>query len=321
MRLIGLAVILGLGLTLAPLGAEAQQAGKVHRIGVLHPGTSQTASTEAFRRGLRDLGYVEGQTVVIQWRWAAGKPELYRDLAIDLVRSGVDVIVAAHSQSALPAKHVSPTTPIVVAGAGDAVRDGLVESLARPGGNVTGLSLMIPELTPKRLQLLKEVIPTLSRLALLRSPIRMVVSVGPKVPTAGIPLTVRVGVLDGKNAVSGFRTTALVAAPSLGLKALQEKLKSQLADTRPGPVPGGDDMPMDIRKLLALRNRLLARTGKDVFATVSGPLTFTAGAVSSGQFAATQQQGSYNLAVVATGNAPVSGGRFVRKDQVSVLVR
>jgi Mg-chelatase subunit ChlD len=155
----------------------------------------------------------------------------------------------------------------------------------------------------------------------VRSPIRMVVSVGPKVPTAGIPLTVRVGVLDGKNAVSGFRTTALVAAPSLGLKALQEKLKSQLADTRPGPVPGGDDMPMDIRKLLALRNRLLARTGKDVFATVSGPLTFTAGAVSSGQFAATQQQGSYNLAVVATGNAPVSGGRFVRKDQVSVLVR
>jgi putative ABC transport system substrate-binding protein len=170
MRRIGRAVILALGLTLAPLGAEAQQSGKVHRIGVLHPGTSQTASSEAFRRGLRDLGYVEGQTVVIQWRWAAGKPELYRDLAIDLVRSGVDVIVAAHSQSALPAKHVSPTTPIVVAGAGDAVRDGLVESLARPGGNVTGLSLMIPELTPIRLQLLKAVIPTLSRLALLWNP-------------------------------------------------------------------------------------------------------------------------------------------------------
>jgi ABC-type uncharacterized transport system substrate-binding protein len=151
-------------------GRAEYKAGKAHRIGVLHPGTSQTASTEAFRRGLRDLGYVEGQTVVIQWRWAAGKPELYRDLAIDLVRSGVDVIVAAHSQSALPAKHVSPTTPIVVAGAGDAVRDGLVESLARPGGNVTGLSLMIPELTPKRLQLLKEVIPTLSRLALLWNP-------------------------------------------------------------------------------------------------------------------------------------------------------
>jgi putative ABC transport system substrate-binding protein len=111
MRLIGLAVIYTIGLLAAPLAAEAQQAGKVYRIGVLHPGTSQTSSTEAFRQGLRELGYVEGQTLTIEWRWAAGKPERYFDLATDLVRSGVDVIVAAHTQTALAAKGATQNRP------------------------------------------------------------------------------------------------------------------------------------------------------------------------------------------------------------------
>ncbi len=154
----------------APLAGEAQQSGRVYRVGVLHAGTSQTASTEAFREGLRNLGYVEGQTLVIEWRWAEDKPQRYRDLAIDLVRSGVKVIVAAHSQTALAAKQVTHTTPIIVAGAGDAVKDGLTESLARPGGNITGLSLMVPDVVPKRLQLLKEVTPRLSRVGLLWNP-------------------------------------------------------------------------------------------------------------------------------------------------------
>jgi ABC-type uncharacterized transport system substrate-binding protein len=149
---------------------EAQQVGKVYRVGVLHPGTSQTSSTEAFRQGLRDLGYVEGQTLVIEWRWAGGKPERYRELATDLVRAGVDVILAAHTQTALAAKHVTQTIPIVMAGSIDAVREGIVESLARPGGNITGLSMMVPELVAKRFQLLKEVVPTMSRVALLWNP-------------------------------------------------------------------------------------------------------------------------------------------------------
>jgi putative tryptophan/tyrosine transport system substrate-binding protein len=162
--------LLGGSILAAPLVVEAQQTGRVYRVGVLHPAASQTASTEAFQQSLRILGYVEGQTLKIEWRWAEGKPERYRDLAIDLVRSVVDVIVAAHSQTALAARHVTQTTPIVVAGAGDAVVDGVVVSLARPGGNITGVSLMVPDLVPKRLQLLKEVTPAASRVGLLWNP-------------------------------------------------------------------------------------------------------------------------------------------------------
>ena len=170
MRLIGLAVVLAVGLALAPLAAEAQAAAKIPRIGVLHPATTQTLGTEAFLRGLRDLGYVEGRTLGIEWRWAAGKPDRYRQLADDLVRLEVDVIVAAHAETAMAARQATRTIPIVMAATVDAVREGLVTSLARPGGNVTGLSLMIPELTPKRLELLKEIVPGLSRVALLWNP-------------------------------------------------------------------------------------------------------------------------------------------------------
>jgi putative ABC transport system substrate-binding protein len=170
MRLIGLAVILTAGLTFAPLAIEAQQAGKVPRIGVLHAGTSHTQSTEAFRRGLRDLGYVEGRTLAIEWRWAEGKPDRYPALAAELVSLGVDVIVAAHAETTMAAKQATRTIPIVMAASGDAVGAKLVTSLARPGGNVTGLSLMISELAPKRLELLKEIVPDLSRVALFWNP-------------------------------------------------------------------------------------------------------------------------------------------------------
>src|SRR4030095_2502725 len=168
MRRIGLAVALAVSLALAPPAASAQL-GEVYRVGVLHPGTSQTSSTEAFRQALRELGYVEGP-LGIEWRWAAGNPERYPDLATDLVRSNVDVIVAAHGETALAAKRATQTIPIVVAASVDAVQEGLVVSLAPPGGNVTGLSTMIPELTPKRFELLKEIVPGLSRVALLWNP-------------------------------------------------------------------------------------------------------------------------------------------------------
>ena len=148
-----------LAVVATPLATGAQQPGKVPRIGVLHTGTALTASTGAFRQGLRDLGYVEGQTLAIEWCWAAGKSDRCRDCAAQLVRLGVDVIVAAHADTALAAKQATRTIPIVMAASGDAVGSGLVASLARPGGNVTGLSLMIPELTPKRFELLRRLLP------------------------------------------------------------------------------------------------------------------------------------------------------------------
>ena len=160
---------LALGLLASPLVADAQQAGKVARIGVLAQGSSTDAPHigEAFRQGLRDLGYVEGQNIVIEYRWAEGRAERLPDLAVELVNLKVDVIVAGGTPAPLAAKHATRTIPIVMGGAGDPVGTGLVASLARPGGNVTGLSTLTPELGRKRLQLLKEVVPGVSRVAVL----------------------------------------------------------------------------------------------------------------------------------------------------------
>lgn len=155
----------------APLAVEAQPAaGKPSRIGVLDVGglASNEANLSAFRQGLGDLGYVEGQHFVIEYRSAEGRAERLADLATELVRLDVDVIVTRGSPAALGAKHVTDTIPIVMASSGDPVFDGLVASLARPGGNVTGLHLMIPpETAGQRLRLLKELMPGLSRVGVL----------------------------------------------------------------------------------------------------------------------------------------------------------
>jgi putative ABC transport system substrate-binding protein len=125
---------------------------------------SNEANLSAFRQGLRELGYVEGQNLVIEYRSADGRAERFPDLATELVRLKVDVIVTRGTSAALGAKHVTETIPIVMASSGDPVFAGLVASLARPGGNVTGLHIIVPpELAGKRLQLLKEVMPGLSR--------------------------------------------------------------------------------------------------------------------------------------------------------------
>ena len=154
-----------LALLAVPLAVEAQ----VYRVGFLGSAPASTAPhlLEAFRQGLRDLGWVEGRNLVIEYRWAEGRPEQLTDLARDLVRLNVDVIVSAGTPGPHAAKHVTRTIPIVMMAAGDPVASGLVASLARPGGNVTGLSLMAPELGGKRLQLLKEVVPGLSRVGVL----------------------------------------------------------------------------------------------------------------------------------------------------------
>jgi ABC-type uncharacterized transport system substrate-binding protein len=125
---------------------------------------------QAFRLGLRDLGWIEGKNISIEYRYAEGRNDLLADLAADLVRLKVDVIVATAPPDALAAQKATKAIPIVVAAAGDPVAFGLVESLARPGGNITGLSQMAPELTGKRLELLKEMVPKLSRVAALSNP-------------------------------------------------------------------------------------------------------------------------------------------------------
>jgi putative ABC transport system substrate-binding protein len=159
------------GLIAAPLAAEAQPARKVPRIGFLVAASASDSAyarlIEAFRQGLRDLGYVEGRNIVIEYRYADGKSERLPALAAELARLKVAVIVSHGTPGPLAAKQATSAIPIVMTSAGDPVASGLVSSLARPGGNVTGLSLMVPELGGKRLQLLKEILPGLSRVAVL----------------------------------------------------------------------------------------------------------------------------------------------------------
>jgi putative tryptophan/tyrosine transport system substrate-binding protein len=165
------AFVTGLGAVLAaPFGAGAQQAGKVARIGFLEQGASPSGSDsvrEAFRQQLRELGYIEGQNVVFEYRFAEGKAERLPDFAADLIRLKVDVIVGGGTLGPLAAKRLTSTVPIVMAAAGDPVGTGLVTNLAKPEGNVTGLSNLSAELTAKRLQFVKDIVSGLSRVAVL----------------------------------------------------------------------------------------------------------------------------------------------------------
>jgi putative ABC transport system substrate-binding protein len=154
-----------------PLAARAQQSGKVARIGFLGATSSESGwakrRVEGFRSGLRDLGYLEGTNIVIEYRWADERYERLPELAAELVRSNVDVIVAHGTPGSLAAKRATATIPIVVANIGDPVAAGVVASLARPGGNITGLSFFSPQLGAKRIELLKELMPQLAGVAVL----------------------------------------------------------------------------------------------------------------------------------------------------------
>ena len=159
------------GLLAAPLATEAQQARKVPRVGVL-AGQSAEISPPilTLREGLRELGYVEGQNIAIEWRWAHGKDERFPDLAAELVSLKVDIIVAPTTASAQAAQRATKTIPIVMGFVTDPVALGLVANLARPDGNITGLGVPTPEIAGKRLQLLREVAPTVARIAVLSDP-------------------------------------------------------------------------------------------------------------------------------------------------------
>ncbi len=165
---------LGGALVAWPRAGRAQQAPKVARIGYLVIGSLESPegrkSLETFREALYELGYIEGQNIFIEYRAADGKIERLPALATELARLKLDLIFAGATPAGLAAQQVFTTTPIVVSAMGDPVRDGLVASLARPGGNITGTTFLGPELVPKRLALLREVLPRISRVAVLWHP-------------------------------------------------------------------------------------------------------------------------------------------------------
>ena len=169
------AATVGLLIVFASLGtAAAQRAEKAPRVGYLTPGShadqGRQRRFEALRQGLRELGYVEGKNIAIESRWAEGQYERYPALAADLVRSKVDVIVAVGGAAAQAAQQATRTIPIVMVAVNDPLGSGLVSSLAHPGGNVTGTSFMAPDLVGKQFEVLKELVPKVSRVALLKNP-------------------------------------------------------------------------------------------------------------------------------------------------------
>src|SRR5262249_8250205 len=151
-----------------PPAARAQQGKKIPRIGVLWP--NPPAMFEPMRQRLKDFGYVEGQNVAFEFRWAEGKLDQLPELAAELVRLQVDLIVTLAPQATLAANPATQTIPIVVVAMGDPVTSGVVDSLARPGANLTGTTRMIAEMSAKHVELLKEAVPSLARLAVLWNP-------------------------------------------------------------------------------------------------------------------------------------------------------
>jgi putative tryptophan/tyrosine transport system substrate-binding protein len=165
--------LLSFALLAAPLGGDAQEPGKVPRVGLLGPRNRSggAAFLDAFLQGLRELGWVEGQNIVIEYRFAEGKLDRLPDLAAELVRLNVDVILATSSPPAVAAKNATRTISIVMATSADPVELRLVASLARPGGNVTGLSFSVGlEVVGKELELLRETVPKVRRVAVLSNP-------------------------------------------------------------------------------------------------------------------------------------------------------
>jgi len=211
LRRIGLAVVLSL--TLASVVAEAQQAGKVYRIGWLASAPVPT-SLDAFRDGLRVLGYVEGSNLVIEQRYANGKPERLAALVAELVQADVDVIVTTGNPATSAAKTTAGSTPVVFV-AGNPVEAGLVMSLARPGGNLTGLNLLPIELNAKRMELLKAAFPRVSRVAVLFEPRHLSTTI-PPVEAAARSLGLQVMRLEVRSVDEIERSLGTAARSSVG---------------------------------------------------------------------------------------------------------
>jgi putative ABC transport system substrate-binding protein len=193
-----LVLALAVGLVTAPRVAEAQPAGRLPRIGALVVATPGFPPLEGFRQGLRELGYVEGRNIAVEYRYAEGKADRYGALAAEVIRLEPDVIVVWGTEFAQATRRATPTIPIVFALADRPVEMGLVANLARPGGNVTGLTTLSFELTAKRLELLKEVLPKLTRVALLYSPDPRVTPTLEELAPAARRLGIRLQLLEAR---------------------------------------------------------------------------------------------------------------------------
>ena len=228
----------------APLAVEAQQAGKVPRIGVLWPYSPAIAAPfgDAFRQGLGRLGYVEGRNIALEERWAGGKFDRLASLAAELIRLKVDVLVTASTPATQAAQQATKTTPIVMTLVSDPVDSGFVANLANPGGNVTGLSYMHPELSRKRLELIKDVIPKVSRVAVLSNPSNP--SIRPllrETEAAARVLSVQLQVVEARDsgqldsvfvAMSKERARALVVMPAAVFQDQRRRIVDLAAKSR-----------------------------------------------------------------------------------------
>jgi putative tryptophan/tyrosine transport system substrate-binding protein len=241
---------LTLGTLTTPFVGEAQQTRKIPRVGVLagqSPNDSPAPPILAFRQGLRELGYVEGQNIGIEWRWAHGKLERFPDLAAELVKLEVDIIVAATLPGVEAAQKATRTIPIVMGFVSDPVAYGLVASLARPGGNITGLGVPTPEMGGKRLQLLREFAPTVGRVAVLSDPSQPGISVELKgTEVAARALGVQLQVAEAQSsgeldrafaAIVRERVAAIVVLPGTVLFANRARI-GQLAAKHRLPTSG-----------------------------------------------------------------------------------
>jgi len=241
--------------------AEAQQPTKIPRIGYLSATSLSTtaARVEAFRRGLNELGYTEGKDILIQYRYAEGKLDRVRELALELVRLNVDVIVSGGPAATGPAKEATTRIPIVMGQDTDPVGNGFVASLARPGGNITGLSTLAPELSGKQLELLKEIVPKLARVVF----IGMSTEPGNAQALREIELAARaygiklqnIDIRDSKDIENGLREASqgragAVLVPQLPILASQRKQITELAVKRRLPAVYGQAEYVDIGGLI-----------------------------------------------------------------------
>ncbi len=247
-----------------PFAAEAQQKGKIWRIGVLELASPalNAANFDAFRQGLRELGYIEGQNFAIEYRSADGRQERFPDLATELVRLKVDLILTRGAPASLAAKNATKSIPVVIAATGDPVGSGILASLARPGGNVTGLSAFNVELYSKRIELLKELVPSLARIAGVFNMGNPVVPIQWKEVERGArALGVQLQLLDVRNPEDLGR--AFDAATRQRADAL---------------VVAVETLTLSNRKLivdLAAKHRLPAIYGSDEFVRAGGLITYT----------------------------------------------
>jgi len=245
--------------------AEAQQDKKIRRIGVLGATSPDTIASrlDAFRQGLRELGYVEGKNIVIEYRYADGKLDRVRSLAAEIVRLNVEIILSGGSAATRPAREATATIPIVMAQDTDPVGNGFVASLARPGGNITGLSIVAPELSGKQLEILKESLPKLSRVVVPSNPNEpSYIQTRKETELAAKALKIQVHFLDAgspKDVQTAFREAIKIRAdavlvPTMPIVAAQ---RAQIAD-------------------LAVKNHLPAMYGQPEYVELGGLMFYGA---------------------------------------------